>query len=712
MFRSSICALVFLAAMVGRDCLAAETAQSPGTPELQTERVCVPVQSSRAWSTALAPNGRGGFNFITQLHEFKSGKPSEYVVLDLETGEYRITERPAGQYTNSNYQHGNQARARNGRIFFSEAGNVVAYYDPADESIKELGRVIDPSKGDKFIFKLEFGPDGMLYGSTQANDLPTVVRIDPETLQFKVLGRVGKNRLSYSYGYNLAADPPWVYVGVGQTPWELAAIHADTGESKVLMTCAGAGWIDFDLRKEGIIAKTVSNRGAADEKREVFWCVDGRIVPFDPNHDPAKLPFQPRQVHQARAPVEKPPELNLTELNADSDGVCRVYWRDAGSAGSWKQTTFKINYTSPIAIGSLTALPDGSLLGDTKQYHGFFRYNPKDRSCQAYGAHGPSGGPRLVVSNRVYFCGYPSSVLYEYDPSKPWTSNRLLEESSDATTPVNPTRLGYFAEKTGTHYAYFLIPSKNGRLYFGGRRERTGIGGGVGWYDPATKMFAGHHEKLSFLKPRGMKVVDELQRVIYSGMLQDDPPLPGQAPAEAQLVVYDMELKEVERLSVKPGIKSTGELFPSRGSQQRPSFFETLFGQSDRGQFIGLISEEKAVYRYDLAWRRLLAWASLPDECGPTTQKPSDGSIWTICGGVLVRIDSRTLKCKPIGRFANPVTLMTWLGDDLTVATGTDSGYTAGAELHKVTLPRRGTGAPPVGRGVEAVRGRRSGAGR
>ncbi len=141
-------------------------------------------------------------------------------------------------------------------------------------------------------------------------------------------------------------------------------------------------------------------------------------------------------------------------------------------------------------------------------------------------------------------------------------------------------------------------------------------------------------------------------------------------------------------------------------------FFETLFGQSDRGQFIGLISEEKAVYRYDLAWRRLLAWASLPDECGPTTQKPSDGSIWTICGGVLVRIDSRTLKCKPIGRFANPVTLMTWLGDDLTVATGTDSGYTAGAELHKVTLPRRGTGAPPVGRGVEAVRGRRSGAGR
>lgn len=655
-------------------------------PPLRTEQVCVPVRSSRSWSTALAPNARGGFNFITQLYEVKSSKPTEYVVLDLVTGKFRITERPSGQYTNSNYQHANEARARNGRIFFSEAGNIITYYDPADESIKELGQVIDPSNGDKFIFRMEFGPDGKLYGSTQANNLPTVVQIDPETLKWKVLGQVGKNRLSYSYGYYIAADPPWVYVAVGQTPWELAAINVDTGESRVLTTCAGAGWISFDLRKEGIVAKAVSNRDTAEAKQESFWCVDGQLVPFDPNYDPAKLPFKPRNVQPLCAPVEKPPELNLTELNADSDGVGRVFWREAGSTGSWTQTTFKVNYTTPIAIGSLTALPDGTLLGDTRQYHGFFRYNPKDKSCQAYGAHGPSGGPRLVVGNRVYFSGYPSSVLYEYDPSKPWTSNRLLEESADSTKPLNPTRLGQFGEAAGTHYAYFLIPSKNGRLYFGGRRERTGIGGGVAWYDPATKKFAGPHEKLSFLKPRGMTVVDDLQRVVYSGVLQDDPAFPGQTPTEAQLVVYDMELKEVERLTVKPGLKSTGELFPTRGSQQRSSFFENLFGQSDRGQLIGLISEEKAVYRYDLAHRRLLAWASLPGECGVTTQKPSDGSIWTICGGVLVRIDPLTLRVTSIGKFPGEVTVMTWLGNDLYVAMSKESGYSAGAELHRAQV--------------------------
>src|SRR5690349_13147070 len=147
MIRFSICALAFFAVIYSSDCLAADTTQSPALPEIQTERVCVPVRSSRSWSTALAPNGRGGFNFITQLYEVKSTKPTEYVVLDLQTGKFKVTERPSGQYTNSNYQHANEARARNGRIFFSEAGNVLAYYDPTDESIKELGQVIDPSNG-------------------------------------------------------------------------------------------------------------------------------------------------------------------------------------------------------------------------------------------------------------------------------------------------------------------------------------------------------------------------------------------------------------------------------------------------------------------------------------------------------------------------------------------------------------------------------------
>src|SRR5687767_10544530 len=38
-------------------------------PLLKTEAVSTPVRAARAWSTALAPNARGGWNFITQLYQ-------------------------------------------------------------------------------------------------------------------------------------------------------------------------------------------------------------------------------------------------------------------------------------------------------------------------------------------------------------------------------------------------------------------------------------------------------------------------------------------------------------------------------------------------------------------------------------------------------------------------------------------------------------------
>src|ERR1051325_7018924 len=313
----------FLAILAGL-CLAttgwAETGVA-ANETIPTRKVCVPVRSSRAWTTAIAPNNRAGFNFITQYYEYPSTNPVEYVVVDLNTGKYSLSERHYGRYANSNYGYRDERRAPNGRIFFSDTGNDINYYDPQDEKVKEVGEVIDPSHGDTFIYKLEFGADGMLYGGTLAEHLPTVVRIDPETLKFKVLGHVGKDRLSYSYAYNIAPDPPWVYVGVGEHPWELAALNAETGESKVLFTCVGLGWIYFDPHKEGIVTRTVSNRGAANEKQEYFWCVDGKIFPFDPKYDPAKLPFKPHNPLPVSNPVPDAPELDLSQLDADSAGV-------------------------------------------------------------------------------------------------------------------------------------------------------------------------------------------------------------------------------------------------------------------------------------------------------------------------------------------------------------------------------------------------------
>jgi hypothetical protein len=647
-------------------------------PTLKTEVVSTPVHAARSWSTALAPNARGGWNFITQYYQYHSSKPAEYVVLDLQSGKYTITEGRVGGYTNSNYQWRGQAQAASGRIFFSEAGSFITYYDPKDEKIHEIGQVADP-KIHTFIYRWVFGPDGKLYGGTQSNgkNPPVIVQIDPDTLQHRVVGKVGIERNAPNYAYYFAVDTTpsegapqgWIYVAVGQNPWELVALNTATGEQKVLWKATDA-WIDgFGAMPVGIRTGLVTNMSKPDQrKKEFFWMADGQMFPCDTRkgNAPTDLPFKPRRITPvgATAAPAGAPEVDLSQLSADGNGIGRVFWRPAGSQEAFKEDQFKIKYTMPIAIESLLALPDKTLLGNAIQYQGFFRYDPQTRKTEFFGAHGPSRGPRVVVDGKVYISGYPNGVTYVYDPTKPWTSNRRTEDLADKGTlseaeqaALNPRKLGTFAE-AGAHYAYFLIPSKNGRIYFGGRRERNGTGGGVGWYDPKTKAFGGHHKDLSFLTPRGMVVLDELQRIVYSGEVGNDPTQPDKKPDTAQLVVYDMDLKEIERLTVKPGMKNTGLLL--KGAKP--------------GEFIGISEDEGVLYRYDLNAKQVLDWKTLPEGGigNNSFTRGSDGMWWGVMGGQLVRLDPATLEIKSFGKFDDPPGLLAWAGDELFGVQGTD----------------------------------------
>jgi hypothetical protein len=644
-------------------------------PTLKTEVVSTPVSAARSWSTALAPNARGGYNFITQLMQVGSGKPAEYVVLDLTTGKSTVSEGRIGGYTNSNYQYTQQVRAKNGRIFFAESGSFVTYYDPRDEKIHEVGQVADP-KIHTFIYRWEFGPDGKLYGGTQSNgkNPPVIVQIDPDTLEHRIVGKVGEERNAPNYAYYFTVDPTpsegapqgYIYVAVGQSPWELVALNTATGQQQVLWK-AFDSWIGgFNNFPEGTRSGLTTGMGTPEKKTEFIWLADGKMFPYNLADRTKDIQFTPRQLEVVKSePLpEGAPELDLSQLSADSNGIGRVFWREAGSKDdkAWKEVSFKIHYPIPVSIESLIGLPDQTLLGNAKQYQGFFRYSPKAKKTDFYGAHGPSGGPRVVVGNKVYITGYPNGVTYVYDFEKPWTANRRKEElaakhalSEVELKTLNPRKLGNFAD-AGAHFAYFLIPSKNGKLYYGGRRERNGIGGGVGWYDPETNSFGGHFENLSTLTPRGMVVLDDIQRVVYSGEFKADPKLPDMK--EAQLVVYDMELKELERFTVKPGMKNTGLLL--NGAQP--------------GEFIGISEDEGVLYRYDLKAKKVLDWKPLPaGGIGNNSfVRRADGMWWGVMGGQLVRLDPATLEIKSFGKFDNAPSLLAWAGDELFGTRGTE----------------------------------------
>ena len=619
--------------------------------------IATPVRAVRTWTSAIAPNKRGGWNFITQSYELDSGAPSEFIVLDLATGKVNRTEGPAERIANSGYQIGEQLRAANGRVFFPEADNWIAYYDPDTETVKELGRVVPAGAPDKVIFRMVFGRDGKLYGGTESNGLPTIIQLDPDTLKTRVLGHVGKTRYGFSYAYYVAVDPPWVYVAVGENPWELSALNIDTGESRILATRPANGFIQLDTRPEGITATLISNLRTAQQITDRVWCIDGKSVPFDASYEPSKLSFKPRDIRPHDGKLSASPEVEHNPPGAD--GVGRVRWRLAPKDG-WSESSYRVKNTAAIDIESLVALPDGTLLGNAKQYHSFFRFRPQTSSVELLQPLGISGGPRVVADGQLFLTGYPNGVLYEYDPTKSWAPER------SRAAALNPRPLGTFTA-AGAHFPYFLVRSTLGRLFYAGRRERDGIGSGVGYYDLKSGAFGGHHDGLSILDPQGLVVLDDLEMVVFSGRLHDDPEHPNLKPREAQLVVYDQNLKERQRETVKPNLGNTG----------------LIFATTKKGVVVGVAAGEHAIYTYDVVRHKLLAWKQVVAPIGPCTQRTSDLTLWILADDTLLRIDSSTASVTEIGKVSKksqPSDLLVWDQDHLY--------WAAGPEIREIRLPR------------------------
>ncbi len=135
----------------------------------------------------------------------------------------------------------NQLLAPNGNCFFPGAFTHIAVYDHRTEKVIQLPQVGDPTKHKNFYTHV-FSHDGRkLYCGTETTKrdfLPIICEIDttvdPSEIRPRVIGPVGSTRNSFSYAYELQIDLPWLYVVVGQNPWELCALNVHTAEMKVL----------------------------------------------------------------------------------------------------------------------------------------------------------------------------------------------------------------------------------------------------------------------------------------------------------------------------------------------------------------------------------------------------------------------------------------------------------------------------------------------
>lgn len=609
----------------------------------------VPVSNARTWSSSLAPNARGGWNYITCAWEFTDAAHlPEWAIVDLSTGATTIIEGVQKVFPKE-IQISAQVRAANGRIFYPEIANRVAYYDPADERVHELPQIVDPVDNNNktgSIYSVSFGPDRMLYLGTQVDGLglPGIFQLDPVTLQVRVLGHVGQNRLSYSYAYALRADPPWVYVTVGETPWELAALNITTGEMRILMTRGGtAPWMKLNTDTKGVYATIYTDFNLPTESTESYYLADGAMFPYPY----VSGTFTTRSVTPYSNPIVKSPRID------DSNGAGFLRWQPYGIAitGPWNETHYTIDNAIPVLIDSIAALPDNTLMGDSAQYNGFWRFNPATNVFTWYGVS--SGLLSQTISTSLngfeYFTGYPNGGLYAFDYSKPWA---MKVTNVGGVKPVNPAKVGEYFTDSRQKYARDMITT-HGRVYSAGLRERDGQGAGVGYYDPTTSTFGGNFTNLNFESPQGL--ADVAGHIVLSGKVMADPAYPNQTPTSASLVLYDYDLVETGRVVVKDQLTDDGQLFRVSDS--------TVMGVS---------TYANAAYLYDVGASTLGPWADLGAKPVAATQRPSDGSIWIELGNVLTRVDPVTLERTPITTLNKSASQMTWLGADLYLVTGAE----------------------------------------
>jgi len=273
---------------------------------------------------------------------------------------------------------------------------------------------------------------------------------------------------------------------------------------------------------------------------------------------------------------------------------------------------------------------------------------PKSNKIDYFGKHGPSRPVLTNLQGKVYFSGYPSGMTFVYDPDKAWRTQESIPHAK--RNEINPKKLKYLgANISGAHYAYSLKPASNGRLYFLGRLERGHQGSGVAYYDLRRRKAFGHHKKLNFIKPSNMLVMDKLERVLISGRLLETNLYSNEKPPiETKVVVFDMNLKELDRLQIKKGLKSTGHIYKA----------------PDENEFIAFINHEgvDALYRYNLKDKKLVKWVEVDKTIDKLLIRPIDNTYWTIQNHVLGKLDPVSLKITPIGNLPKKPACYAWNG--------------------------------------------------
>lgn len=654
---------------------------------LKVETLDAPIRSSRRGILMYAPNADGKTYDLVQVYFKQYGGPNTIVIMDLASGKVRqvLVPRKPVRYQ---FHLCPWVVAPNGKLYISVLALVgrlaqrVCIYDPVtNELAVDALKMPDDLLGE--THPMQLGTNGKIYcAGAHPSRAASACEIDPATNKVTAYGAIGPSHApSGCWGYSAAADDRWIYIASGKVPWYLVAFDRQTRTSKVLAeTERVGGMVSVSQGRFGCTAR-VSGPAGSPGKRVDYWLYQGRAIPRAGRG--AKPPWP--EPKDAAPLVSLPPRPDVITAGAEpaSDGACEIWHRTpraraaapakpaAGAAPAdlgYQPVRFNVP-TYPQGIHRLSELPDGRLFGTAGSYQGCFLHDPASGKSRHLGKFLLSHYATAVHDGKVYMSGYPSSPVYVYDPSRPWTAGkwvgggRAVDDGDPRSNPRRVTRLS--AAKT--HKMYAAAVGADGKVYFGGRWYRNGSGGGLGWWDPKARKAGGMWRPFSNYQICFLTAVDGGKTLVISARRVEDTVLKKPKPEQGALFFHDVASGKLsEKLDVVAKAKGPGPVLPAGpgrviGWTENPADEKTsiLYGVD--------------VARRQVAFRKTIPFP-LPVSIGSNQRENwdfrsgPDGMIWTfVSSTILVRIDPKDASVHPVGRIS-PAGRIAFAGRDVYLA--------------------------------------------